>query len=68
MVLLTGARVTLVEAKSSQNIDRRKLNFSKVKGLFGKRKVSCVVACNTREKIPLKFKEFEAFNPLLCGV
>lgn len=53
----------LIEAKSSENPDRKKLSFEKVAKTF-KTKVEAVVACGIQEKQMIKLKSYSMYNPL----
>lgn len=59
-----GDAIALIEAKSSENFPEQKLNFHKVRNLFGRQSVSCFLACRTDEIEPVYLKNFTVYNPL----
>ena len=61
----TGGRLHLVEAKSSERVDVRKLNFSKVEPLFGNRETQCILMCSIAEKTPVYLGGYSILNPIL---
>lgn len=63
-VIETDEGVALVEAKSAERPEAKKLNFSKVAPLFPNKKVKAVVACMTQEESALQMKEYRVLNPL----
>ncbi|MCF6295694.1 MAG: ATP-binding protein [Flavobacteriaceae bacterium] len=56
-------KVILVEAKSSERPNPKKLNFSKIAPLF-KQKVTSVVACGVEEEGIIYLKDYSVYNPL----
>jgi predicted AAA+ superfamily ATPase len=54
---------TLVEAKFTEQPDKRKLNFDKVAPLF-KDKTNCVLACAIEEKGLFHLRDYKVYNPL----
>jgi hypothetical protein len=72
-------QVSLIEAKASEQVDAKKLNFKKVAPLFDQknsvaqqksadvvRNVRCYVAARINEKKMLHLKDYALFNPLWC--
>ena len=58
-------KLFLIEAKSSERIDNRKISFRKVEPLLAKKyKVQSVVAHNCQTKMLSRQKEYDAYNPL----
>jgi len=53
----------LVEAKSSERVNERKLNFKKVSPLF-KKQVMPVLACGVEEDSVIAMKNYKMYNPL----
>ncbi len=62
-VIEKGGDVTLVEAKSGERPNPKKLNFNKIAPLFQKR-VNKIVACSIEEDITINLKNYSIFNPL----
>ena len=60
--------ITLIEAKASENISPKKLNFSKIAPLFKKRPVRCLLMANISENILLKMKQYDLLNPVLTSL
>ena len=60
--------IILIEAKASEKVDNKKLNFSKIAPLFTKHPVECVVMANIQQKIPLKMKHYTLINPVYCDL
>ncbi len=56
-------KVILVEAKSSERPNPKKLNFSKIAPLF-KQEVTSVVACGVEEEGIISLKDYSVYNPL----
>jgi predicted AAA+ superfamily ATPase len=56
-------RTLLIEAKSAERPNPKKLNFKKVAPLFPQ-KVDNILACNIQEEGVFQFKEYAVFNPL----
>lgn len=56
-------KIELIEAKNTERIDDRKLNFAKVTRLFSE-PVECQVACRIKEKGLISFKDYSIYNPL----
>lgn len=66
-VIEQGRELSLVEAKAGERLDRRKLNFNKVAPLLkDKYEVSCLAAHPLPQSRPALYREFQAWNPLLC--
>ena len=62
-VIEKAEEIILIEVKSSEIPDRKKLNFSKVfKDIKGKN-IKNVVACMTMEREKISLKDYEIFNP-----
>lgn len=62
-VLEKKGQVFLLEVKSHERPEKKKLNFRKVVPLF-KHKVDCVVACNVQEKGMIRLADYSLYNPL----
>ncbi len=62
-VLESSGQTFLVEAKSSERPDERKLNFRKVAPLFDF-PVQKILACGIEEKGTFHFKNYKVYNPL----
>ena len=62
-IIEKDGKILLVEAKTSERPDPRKLNFNKIAPLF-KEEVIAVVACTVEEKGLIKLKDFSVYNPL----
>ncbi len=62
-IIEEDSEVILIEAKSSERPNPRKLNFHKVAPLF-KEKNRSVVACNVQEKGRIALKDYSIYNPL----
>lgn len=56
-------KVILVEAKTSERPNSKKLNFRKIAPLF-KEKVTSVVACGVEEKGMIYLRDYSVYNPL----
>lgn len=56
-------KVFLIEAKTSERPDPRKLNFNKIAPLF-KEEVNTIVACMVEEKGLIRLQDFSVYNPL----
>ena len=56
-------KIFIVEAKSSERVDERKLNFKKVIPLF-KKEVIPVLACGVEEDSVIAMKNYMMYNPL----
>ena len=56
-------KTLLVEAKSSERVNERKLNFKKVMPLF-KKEVTPVLACRVEEDSVIAMKNYLMYNPL----
>lgn len=64
-VIEKGSTLYLVEAKASEKIDSKKLNFKKVAPLFkNSHTVESIIAHNVNDSGIFKFKDYSAFNPL----
>ena len=55
--------VLLIEAKSSEIPQAKKLNFSKVQPLFNKPTV-CMVACTVNQAECIYLKDYRLYNPM----
>ncbi len=66
-VLEAAKSIVLIEAKKNENPDERKLNFHKIAPLFLEKNVFCHLACNSNEKMILKFKDYSKYNPLFVA-
>lgn len=62
-ILEKDAKVFLVEAKTSERPNPKKLNFNKIAPLF-KEKVVSVIACTVEEKGLIALKDFSIYNPM----
>lgn len=60
-----GGCLYLVEAKSAERPDSRKLNFSKIEKLFPEMNVRNILLCTTSESSPVHLRDFRLMNPLL---
>ncbi len=70
-VVESAASLFLIEAKSSEQVDSRKLNFRKVAPLFANQDVRCILLCANQDKDPIRLKDHDIANPLrhdLCGI
>ncbi len=56
--------IALIEAKASETISEKKLNFSKIAPLFKDRPVQSLVMANSYHKKPLKMKNYLLTNPV----
>lgn len=65
-VIESGSGLELIEAKASERVDERKLNFSKVAKLFPK--TTCTLACMVEESRKIHLQNYKMLNPLLCDV
>lgn len=63
-VLEHGGQLYLIEAKSAERVDPRKLNFSKVTPLFPERLGSCILMNTMQEKEPAHLSGYHSLNPL----
>lgn len=59
-----GGKLHLVEAKSAERVDERKLNFSKIAPLFKDRETVCTLMCSSVEDSPVALKNYTIINPL----
>jgi predicted AAA+ superfamily ATPase len=64
-VIELGGRLFLIEAKSGERVDSRKLNFQKVAKLFPSLQPQCLLMCSTPEETPVHLAEYAIVNPLL---
>lgn len=62
-VLEMDGKVVLVEAKSHERPDKKKLNFHKVAPLF-EGTVQNLVACNMQEQGTIRLADYSLYNPL----
>jgi len=62
-ILEKNGEPILLEVKSHERPEKKKLNFRKVAPLFNQ-EVSCVVACNVQEQGMINLAEFSMYNPL----
>jgi uncharacterized protein len=65
-VIETGRGLELVEAKASERVDERKLNFNKVGKLF--QNTTSFLACMIDENRQVKLKDYTMLNPLNCDL
>ncbi|MCD6188213.1 MAG: DUF4143 domain-containing protein, partial [Desulfuromusa sp.] len=63
-VLELDGNLHLIEAKSSERVDVRKLNFSKIAPLFKNRETRCTLICSSMEKTPIELRDYAIINPL----
>lgn len=63
-MLEISGHLYLIEAKSSERINPRKLNFSKIAPLFKNYKIKNILMCSSTEKTPIELKEYYILNPL----
>lgn len=63
-VIEKANELILIEAKSSEIPDRRKLNFSKVYKALEHKNLISYLACMTNEKNILDYKDYSLFNPV----
>jgi len=62
-------RLYFIEAKASERVDRKKLNFDKVIPLFQKKyKTDAILALNMPETKILKLKDYRCINPILTNL
>ncbi|MFK5925459.1 MAG: ATP-binding protein [Desulfuromusa sp.] len=59
-----GGKLHLIEAKSAERIDKRKLNFHKIAPLFKNRETRCALICASTEKTPIELRDYSIINPL----
>ncbi len=67
-VVESEGKLLLIEAKSGENPDPRKLNFDKVAPLFSNHlhlKPECILACQLQHESALRMKDYWVVNPLL---
>jgi len=62
-IIEKDGKIFLIEAKTSERPDPRKLNFNKIAPLL-KEDVISIVACTIEEKGLITLKDFSVFNPL----
>jgi hypothetical protein len=60
-----NGKLSLIEAKASERVDSRKLNFSKVKPLLADRDISCCLMNPIPDKEPVALDGYISVNPLL---
>jgi predicted AAA+ superfamily ATPase len=60
-----AGQLTLIEAKSAERVDPRKLNFSKVAPLLADRNVSCQLMHPVPDKTPVQLDGYLSVNPVL---
>jgi uncharacterized protein len=63
-IIERGSRIHLIEAKASERINARKLNFSKIVPLFKNQETKCTVMCSSTEKTPVELRDYAILNPL----
>jgi len=63
-----AAPIILIEAKASEKIEKKKLNFSKISPLFKKQAVQCLLMANITETRAIKMKEYTILNPVYCDI
>lgn len=66
--VIESSPIVLIEAKASEKIENKKLNFAKISPLFKKRPVQCCLMSNIPHERPLKMKQYTLMNPLYCDV
>ena len=57
-------KLTFIEAKSNEKLDKNKLNFKKVLPLFPDREVKAVATTRSNSDYLIEFKDFNVINPL----
>jgi len=62
-IVETKGNTLLVEAKSSERVNEKKLNFKKIVPLF-KKEVIPVLACGVEEDTVMALKNYKMYNPL----
>jgi predicted AAA+ superfamily ATPase len=62
-VIEKDGKVFLIEAKTSERPNPKKLNFNKIAPLF-KKEVVPVVACTVEEPGVISLKDYSVYNPL----
>ena len=65
-VIEAGGRLELIEAKATERVDERKLNFNKVSKLFAN--TSTILACMINESRRVNLKDYIMLNPLFCDL
>ena len=63
-MLEIGGKLHLIEAKASERVDDRKLNFSKIAPLFKKHKTRNILMCSSTENTPIELRNYCILNPL----
>ena len=63
-MLEIGGKLHLLEAKASERVDDRKLNFSKIAPLFKNHKTRNILICSSTEKTPIELRDYCIINPL----
>jgi predicted AAA+ superfamily ATPase len=65
-VIESGSGLELIEAKATERVDERKLNFAKVEKLFPR--TTSTLACLVNESRTIKLKNYNMLNPLLSDL
>ncbi len=64
-IIEQGNKITLLEAKSGEKVDNRKLNFKKIAPLLNEKyQIECVVAHSPLDDIVVELKNYKSYNPL----
>ncbi len=64
-IIEQGNKITLLEAKAGENIDKRKLNFNKIVPLLQEKyQLECAVAHTPLDANVVKLKNYKTYNPL----
>jgi len=63
-VIERNGKLYLIEAKSAERVDPRKLNFSKVTPLFPEQGTDCILMHLSQEKEPVQLAGYTSLNPL----
>ena len=66
--LSESSPIVLIEAKASEKVANKKLNFSKISPLFKKRPVQCLLMSNISQAVSLKMKNYRVSNPVYCDI
>jgi predicted AAA+ superfamily ATPase len=63
-MLEIGGKLHLIEAKSAERVDMRKLNFSKIAPLLKGHKTKNTLMCSSAEETPVELRDYCIINPL----
>jgi predicted AAA+ superfamily ATPase len=63
-IIERSGKLYLIEAKSAERVDPRKLNFSKVTPLFPEQETGCILMHLSQEKRPVRLAGYTSLNPL----